>query len=95
VRTAGLDIVLVFIGLGATVFCYLLFKSKYIPKPLATWGIFTYLSMLSLALVSILFPNHPLMLEYVLYGVGALFELVLGLWLVFKGVDLQQWANHT
>jgi hypothetical protein len=95
VRTAGLDIVLIFIGLGATIFCYLLFKSRYIPKPLAAWGIFTYLSMLSLALVSILFPNHPPMLEHVLYGVGALFELVFGLWLVFKGVDLQQWANHT
>jgi hypothetical protein len=94
VRTAGLDIVLIFIGVGATIFCYLLFKSRYIPKPLAAWGIFTYLSMLSLALVSILFPNHPLMLEHVLYGVGALFELVFGLWLVFKGVDLQQWEKY-
>ncbi|MBW2212729.1 MAG: DUF4386 domain-containing protein [Deltaproteobacteria bacterium] len=94
VRTAGLDIVLIFIGLGATVFCYLLFKSRYIPKPLAAWGILTYLSMLSLALVSILFPNHPLMLANVLYGVGASFELVLGLWLVFKGVDLQQWEQY-
>ncbi|RLB36686.1 MAG: DUF4386 domain-containing protein [Deltaproteobacteria bacterium] len=94
VRSAGLDIVLIFIGLGATIFCYLLFKSRYIPKPLAAWGILTYLSMLSLALVSILFPNHPLMLEHVLYGVGALFELVFGLWLVFKGVDLQQWEQY-
>lgn len=94
VRTAGLDIVLVFIGLGATIFCVLLFKSKYIPRPLVAWGIFTYLSMLFLGLVSILFPNHPLMLETVLYGVGALFELVFGLWLVFKGIDLEQWASY-
>jgi uncharacterized membrane protein len=94
VRTAGLDIVLVFIGVGATIFCVLLFKSKYIPRWLAAWGIFTYLSMLFLALVSILFPNHPLMLEYVFYGVGELFELVLGSWLVFKGIDLQQWEKH-
>ncbi len=94
VRTAGLDIVLVFIGLGATVFCVLLFRSRCIPQPLAAWGIFTYVSMLGLALVSILFPNHPLMLANVLYGVGALFELVLGLWLLFKGVDLQQWDKH-
>ena len=94
VRTAGLDIVLVFIGLGATVFCVLLFRSRYIPKPLAAWGIFTYVSMLGLALVSILFPTHPLMLANVLYGAGALFELVLGLWLLFKGVDLQQWHEY-
>ena len=94
VRTAGLDIVLILIGVGATVFCYLLFESKYIPRPLAAWGIFTYLSMLVLALVSILFPSHPVMLEHVLYGVGGTFELVFGLWLLFKGVDLQQWDNY-
>jgi len=47
-----------------------------------------------LALVSILFPNHPLMLETVLYSVGGTFELVLGLWLVFKGVDLEQWGKY-
>ena len=94
VRTAGLDIVLIFIGIGATLFCYLLYKSKYIPRALAAWGIFTYLSMLFLALVSILFPNHPLMLETVLYSVGAFFELTFGLWLLFKGVDPEQWAKH-
>jgi hypothetical protein len=94
VRAAGLDIVLIFIGLGATVFCYLLFKSKYIPRTLAAWGIFTYLSMLFLGLVSILFPNHPLMLETVLYSAGGLFEFAFGLWLVLKGVDLQQWDNY-
>lgn len=88
VRTAGLDIVLILIGIGATIFCYLLFKSKYIPRWLAGWGVFTYVSMLVLGLISILFPNHPATLEYVLYGVGELFELTLGFWLVFKGVDL-------
>jgi len=94
VRTAGLDIVLVFIGLGATIFCVLLFKSKYIPRWLAGWGIFTYASMLFLGLVSILFPNHPLMLANALYGAGELFELAFGFWLVFKGIDLAQWTKH-
>ncbi|MDH3199445.1 MAG: DUF4386 domain-containing protein [Myxococcales bacterium] len=94
VRTAGLDIVLVFIGLGATIFCVLLFESRYIPRLLAAWGVFTYLSILLLALVSILFPSHPLMLETVLYSVGALFELVFGLWLVFKGIDLKRWESY-
>jgi hypothetical protein len=50
--------------------------------------------MLVLALVSILFPSHPVMLEHVLYGVGGSFELLFGLWLLFKGVDLQQWDNY-
>jgi hypothetical protein len=86
VRTAGLDIVLLFIGVGATIFCYLLWKSRYIPRPLAGWGIFTYVSMLALALVSILVPDHPLILETVLYSAGGAFELIFGVWLLAKGV---------
>jgi hypothetical protein len=34
------------------------------------------------------------MLAVVLYSVGELFELVLGAWLVFRGIDLQQWEKH-
>ena len=30
----------------------------------------------------------------VLYSVGGTFELVFGLWLVFKGVDLEQWEKY-
>ena len=37
-ETAGLDIVLLFVGVGATLFCYLLFKSRAIPRPLAGWA---------------------------------------------------------
>jgi hypothetical protein len=87
IQTAGLDIVLLFVGLGATIFCSLFFKSKCIPRPLAGWGIFTYLSMLFLALVSILLPDHPSILETVLYSAGGAFELIFGLWLLVKGVD--------
>jgi len=88
VRIAGLDIVLIFIGLGGTIFCYLFFISKYVPRLLAAWGIFTYLSMLILALISILFPDHPVIIETVLYASGGLFELIFGLWLLFKGVNI-------
>ena len=94
VRTAGLDIVLVFVGLGGAVFCYLFFKSKFVPRLLAAWGIFTYLSMVVLGLVSILFPDHPMMFETVLYSLGGLFELIFGFWLLVKGVDVQQREDH-
>lgn len=93
VRTAALDIVLVFVGLGGTIFCYLLYKALYVPRILAGWGIFTYLSMLLLAIVSILWPGHPAMAEIVLYGLGTLFEVAIGFRLLLKGVDLQHWRN--
>jgi hypothetical protein len=94
VRTAGLDIVLIFVGLGGTIFCYLFFKSRYVPRILAAWGIFTYLSMLVLSFVSILLPNHPVMIETVLYAFGGGFELIFGFWLLIRGVNVQQWDNH-
>ena len=90
VRTAGLDVVLVFVGLGGTLFCYLFFTSKYVPRVLAAWGMFTYVSMLGLALVSILFPDHPVIIEDVLYSLGAGFEFVMGFWLLIKGVKLEE-----
>ena len=84
VRTAGLDVILVFAGSGGAAFCYLFYKSRYVPRLLAAWGIFTYLSMLLLAFVSITFPRHPVLVETILYSSGALFEVVFGAWLLFK-----------
>jgi len=38
VRAAGLTTLTVFLCLGTIVFCYLFFKSRYIPRALAVWG---------------------------------------------------------
>lgn len=89
VRTPGLDIVLLFVGLGGTPFFYLFYTSRYIPRTLATWGILTYVSMAVLSLLSILLPDHPVIIETLLYGLGAAFEVVIGCWLLIKGVTIQ------
>ena len=90
VQTAGLYVVMIFMGVGGTVFCYLFFKSKYIPRILAAWGILTYLIMLIFSFVNILLPDLPEMIAIVLYTPGALFEVIIGLWLLFKGVNVQR-----
>jgi hypothetical protein len=94
VRSAGLDVVLIFIGMGGTVFCYLFFKSKYVPRILAAWGVLTYLSMLILAFVSILSPNLPEAVRMAFYVPGGLFEIIFGLWLLIKGVNVEQWRKR-
>ena len=91
IRNAGLDVVLIFIGVGGTLFCYLFFKSKYIPRLLSTWGMFTYLSMLALAMTSILVPSLPESIRMLLYAPGGLFEIVIGLWLLVKGINCHHW----
>ena len=88
-RNAGLDVVLIFIGMGGTVFCYLFFKSKYVPRILAVWGMITYLSMLTLALVSILSPSLPESVKMIFYAPGGLFEVIIVLWLLIKGVNVE------
>ena len=88
-RGTGLYMVLLLVGLGGTIFFYLFYKSFYIPRILSIWGMFTYLSMLILSIISILFPESPDQLEIVLYGLGTLFELTIGFWLLIKGVNVQ------
>ena len=88
-RNTGLYMVLLLVGLGGTLFFYLFYKSFYIPRILSIWGMFTYLSMLILSIISILFPESPDQLEIVLYGLGTLFELIIGFWLLNKGVNIQ------
>jgi len=90
VRNAGLDVVLIFIGIGGTVFCYLFFTSKYVPRILAIWGMITYLSMLTLALTSILSPNLPESVKMIFYAPGGLFEVIIGLWLLIKGINFEK-----
>lgn len=87
-RVTGLDIVLIFVGLGGTLYCYLFYKTRYVPRILAIWGIYTYLSMILLAFISMLIPGHPVILDTVFYGPGGLFELIFGFWLLIKGVRL-------
>jgi hypothetical protein len=88
VRIAGLDVVLLFVGLGGTVFCYLFWKSHFVPRILAAWGIVTYLSMLMLALASLL-TSIDESAKLILYAPGGLFEITMGLWLLFKGVTVK------
>ncbi len=93
-RSAGLDVVLIFIGLGGTVFCYLFFKSEYVPRTLAVWGILTYLSMLTVSLASIILPDFPEVAKMVFYVPGGLFEMIFGFWLLIRGVNIQEWQKH-
>lgn len=99
IRISGLDIVLMFIGVGGTIFCYLFYKSKYVPRFLAGWGIFTYLTMLLLSFISLLSPNLSGTIKMVFYVPGGLFELIFGFWLLIKGIKLnydeEKFINET
>ncbi len=94
-RIAGMNIVLIFIGVGGTIYCYLFYISWFVPRMLATWGIITYLSMFILGFLNILIPNRPDIIEIVLFSFGGIFEVIFGFWLLFKGVNIDKWKGIT
>jgi len=81
----GMDTVVLFTGLGTIVFSYLLFKSRYIPRPLAAWGMLTYASMIVYSCAKLVDPNLA-RYDMVIYTPGGIFEIVIGFWLLALGL---------
>ena len=81
-------VVAIFLGLGSTVFNYLLLRSGYIPKILAAWGLFASLLLLISQFAIIVFPNIEKIIIPACYAPIALDEIALGFWLLFKGANI-------
>ena len=80
-----MNIVFSFLGFGSILFCYLFYKSRYIPRILAVFGILAFVLVFSESIAVLLFPVKSM----VVTGVAAiLFEIIIGLWLLIKGVKL-------
>jgi hypothetical protein len=87
------DVLLIIMGIGATIFMYLFYVSNYIPKWLVFWGLFTYISMVVYGFSNIVLLNPPQVLSYFMMP-GAFFEITFGLWLLIKGIDIQADKSH-
>ena len=75
----------ILLGLGSTVFAYLLLKSCYVPKTIAVLGICASLVLAVVTLAIIVFPRLAAL--GLTYMVPMFFyEVGLGLWLVVKGI---------
>jgi hypothetical protein len=81
-------VVAIFLSLGSTIFNYLLFKSKYIPKVLAVWGVFSSLLLLLSQFAIIIFPEVEKTIIPACYGPIAIDEIALGFYLLFVGVNI-------
>ena len=76
-----------FFGLAATVCAYLWFKSNYIPKGLAAFGVISSAWCVICAFVFLIFPNfNKTVNDYWFDSPMAIFEMVLSFWLLFKGL---------
>jgi hypothetical protein len=78
---------LLFWGLGATVGSYLWFKSNYIPRALAAFGVISSAWCAACTFVFYIFPDFSKIVNLWWFDSGmAIFELALSSWLLFKGL---------
>ena len=76
-----------FWGLASTVCGYLWFKSRYIPRALAAFGVISSAWCVICAFAFIVFPHFDATVNaYWFDSPMVLFEMALGLWLLFKGL---------
>jgi Domain of unknown function (DUF4386) len=77
-----------FFGLAATVCAYLWLKSKYIPRGLSIFGVIGSVWCVFCAFIFLIFPNfNKIVNDYIFDSPMAIFELVVSLWLLFKGLQ--------
>jgi len=76
-----------FFGLAATVCAYLWLKSQYIPRGLSIFGVIGSAWCVLCAFIFLVFPNfNKIVNDYIFDSPMALFELVVSVWLLFKGL---------
>ena len=76
-----------FFSLASTVCSYLWFKSKYIPRGLAAFGVVSSAWCVLCAFLFLIFPHfNKIVNDYAFDSPMALFEMALSFWLLFKGL---------
>lgn len=91
-HTAIVSIPMVFLGIDMILFCYLFFKSNYIPRMIAAFGILSFVLIFIHSLMFILTPEYSEMPinQIIFWTPSGLFEIVVGIWLIVKGVNTQE-----
>jgi len=94
-HTALFSIPMLFLGLDMMVFTYLFLKSKYIPRILAGFGILSFALIFIHALMYIITPEYAVMQinQIIFWAPSGLFEIVIGIWLLFKGARIPEMDN--
>jgi len=103
-QASGYGIMLLFFSLGSTTYCYLLVRSRYIPRPLALLALGGSAMVALFVLARMLFPASVAAAVAAVRGLPAValvslgvillpilaFEILLGTWLLVKGVRIPQ-----
>lgn len=86
VQGLGMSVGFILLGLGSSVFAYVLLKSRYVPKALAVLGIFASSVLAVVTLTILVFPSLAGVMGMSYMMPMGLYEVGLGLWLLVKGI---------
>lgn len=75
------ELAMIALSLGSLMFCYLLYRTKLIPRTLSLLGLVGYMALLLSSCLSII-GLDPGMLLFI---PGGLFEIIFPIWLIVKG----------
>lgn len=89
IRGIGLYAGFVFLGTGSTVFAFLLWKSRLVPRLLPAWGMFASPLLALGSLGTLLSPWFAANLSMAAMLPMFFYEVPLGLWFAVKGVQIQ------
>jgi hypothetical protein len=90
----GFSIGIVFLVLHAFPLGYLIYRSGYFPKVLGVLFMVAALGYLTDGLAHVLVPGYVKGAPYIALPI-ALSEIAFPLWLLFKGVNAEQWGRRT
>lgn len=76
--------------LGAVLFYYMFYRSGIVPRALSLWGLIT----VSVALIATLFAISGYKVPFFVYLPYVPFEFTIGVWLLVKGVNVEQWERR-
>lgn len=82
---SGVQIWLLFFSLGSTLFFYLFYRSRYIPRPLAAFGVFASIVVGLVSVGSLLLPEHAATIQYG-WATSFIAEVTTGFWLLIAGI---------
>lgn len=83
---AGIYTAWIFMGLGEGIFFALFWRSRYLPRALAGFGVFACIVLVAVPMGSLAYPQYQAMLKPLLLT-SLLAELATGLWLLVKGLQ--------
>jgi hypothetical protein len=82
---SGFNISMIFLAVGSAIFFYLFYKSRYIPRLLAGWGVFASVVMFVVSVAMFLFPENMRTLQLG-WGPLGIAEIGTALWLTMVGI---------